>query len=389
MSLKQTLIIFFLATFFQAGTYGLTFLLPPLFEGFGGEESDVGNVLGLTAASTIITVILLGQISKLFGRIKTVALACFLIAVSLYLFSIATATDGLLFCAGILLGAGWGVFYVKTPIILTGLITRDQRIRMFTLLSVFIMAGFGLSPPAAAVFQEFGLDLKNTFQIFSILSLISSGLFFFLIPSIDKHSKDIAVAKTTVNLTELTEVFRSRAIRTILMVGMGASVFAAVTNFQTVYAAERGLDYSIYFVVYTATVVIFRVIFAEFVGGRAPFGVIAFLLAVMTLSILVLLYPVSNNHIYILGALLFGIGYGVSYPIVKAMAANDAKPDLLDVTLQIFGLSYFLGVFGFPLASGWIITLVGIKTLFIFAGLLAAIEFSFALHRYVIDRKNI
>jgi MFS family permease len=386
MSLKQTLIIFFLATFLQAGTYGLTFLLPPLFQGFGGRESDVGNVLGLTAFITIVTVIFLGQISSLFGHIRTVALACFLISISLFLFSISGSVGWLLFCAGILLGAGWGVFYVMTPIILTGLIEADQRIRMFTLLSVFIMAGFGLSPPASAVFQNFGVDLKNTFLIFSALSFISGILFYLLKPSIDSLSKEVTPSKTTVNLAELGQVFRSRAVRTILMVGIGASVFAAVTNFQTVYADERSLDYSIYFVVYTATVIIFRIIFAEFAGGKSPFGVIALLLAVMTLSILVLLYPTSNNYIYILGAFLFGIGYGVSYPIIKAMAANDSRPELLNVTLQIFGLSYFLGVFGFPLAAGWIITLSGIKTLFIIAALLAALEFSFALHRYLGDK---
>ena len=38
------------------------------------------------------------------------------------------------------------MFYLLTPVVLTQIITSDERVRYFTLLSVFIMAGFGLSP---------------------------------------------------------------------------------------------------------------------------------------------------------------------------------------------------------------------------------------------------
>jgi MFS family permease len=136
------------------------------------------------------------------------------------------------------------------------------------------------------------------------------------------------------------------------MVWLGASVFAAVANFQTVYAGLRGLDYSWYFLAYTITVVICRMVLAEFIGGWAPYGVIAALLAVMTASILLLLVLGYSSALYVLAAVLFGIGYGVSYPIVKAMGANDATPEIMSQTLQIFGVAYFIGVFGFPFIAG-------------------------------------
>lgn len=67
MNLRQTLLLFFSATFLQAGSYGLVFLLPPLFEKFGGVEKDVGTVLGFTAISTLLTIVFLGHITAIFG----------------------------------------------------------------------------------------------------------------------------------------------------------------------------------------------------------------------------------------------------------------------------------------------------------------------------------
>ena len=49
--MKRPLLIalFFGATFLQAGPYGLTFVLPPLFASFDGSAVNFGNMLALTA----------------------------------------------------------------------------------------------------------------------------------------------------------------------------------------------------------------------------------------------------------------------------------------------------------------------------------------------------
>lgn len=52
-------------------------------------------------------------------------------------------------------------------------------------------------------------------------------------------------------------------------------------------------------------------------------------------------------------------------PVVNAMAANEAEQDVMVQTMQIFGISYFLGVFAFPLIAGILITEIGILSLMI------------------------
>ena len=79
-------------------------------------------------------------------------------------------------------------------------------------------------------------------------------------------------------------------------------------------------------------------------------------------------------------AVLFGLGYGVSYPILVAMAANDAQEDLGPQTLQLFALTYFVGIFGFPFIAGWIIVEIGTTPLLVLVAVIAAFEASMALN---------
>lgn len=86
MSRTLTFVLFFTATFMQAGAYGLTFMMPRLFESFGASEKVVGTMLMVTMVVTVITVYLSGYLSDLFGRLRTLGAACLAIAVSLYLY---------------------------------------------------------------------------------------------------------------------------------------------------------------------------------------------------------------------------------------------------------------------------------------------------------------
>jgi MFS family permease len=148
MTRRTLFIAYYLAIFLQAGTYGLTFLLPPLFATFGGTETDVGFVLGITAISTIITIRWLGG----------------------------------------LLGVGWGLYYVLTLVVLTQLIVADERVRAFTLLSLFVMAGFGLSPVLGGSLVKLGYGIEFAFILLGLLCLISGGIFWILKSAVATHS---------------------------------------------------------------------------------------------------------------------------------------------------------------------------------------------------------
>ena len=384
MSRFITFAMYFLAIFLQAGAYGLTFMLPRLFADFGSGEKVVEAMLFATAISTIVTVYFSGHISDKVGRVRALGIACMAIAVSLFLYGYVSSVGIGLLVASVLLGFGWGLTYSLGPIVLTRLVSAEERVRFFTLLSIFVMAGFGLSPVFASGLEGFGYPVQVAFYLTSGLCLISAVLFFILINPIKVHALNPAPEHSSrITLSALRQVLKSRALLPVIMVCMGASVFAGLNNFQTVFADDRGLNYATFFFVYTLTVVFFRLVLVKFRGGNNPYKTIALLQYVMAASVVLFIFSGDSIPLYITVAILFGLGYGASYPILVAMAANDAEEHLRPQTLQIFALTYFIGIFGFPLLVGWGIVEFGYTAVLVFVAVLAIIEATMALRRAI------
>ena len=374
--------LYFAAIFLQAGAYGLTFLLPRLFDSFGANEKVVGAMLMVTAMSTLVTVYFSGHLSDIFGRLRTLGAACIAISIALFLYGFVDTVGAGLVIASLLLGFGWGLTYSLGPIVLTRLVRADERVRYFTLLSVFVMAGFGLAPVLASLFEGWGYPVRFAFYVTATMCVLSAALFFLL----DGPIKAQAInprpeAPSRITIAALTGVLKSRAVLPVIMVGLGGSIFAGLNNFQTVFADARGLDYGSFFLTYTITVVVFRLVLARFKGGGNPYLTIALLQYIMCLSIVIFIFSGASLPLYLLVAVLFGVGYGVSYPILVAMTANDARDDLSAQTLQVFALTYFVGIFGFPLVAGWMIVEIGSRPLLALIAALAVIEATMALRR--------
>lgn len=376
--------LFYLAVFLQAGAYGLTFMLPRLFAGFGADERVVGVMLLLTTLSTLVTVYGAGHLSDWFGRMRCLGGACLAIALALACYGLAQGVGAVLVLGSLALGAGWALTYSLAPIVVTRLVGPEDRVRYFAILSVAVMAGFGLSPVMAAVMERAGFTVRDAFFVTAVLCALAGVIFFALNGAVRHHALAAGgEERSRLTMAGVARILRTPARLPVIMVCIGASVFAGMNNFQTVFADARGLDYAGYFLTYTITVVLFRVLLARFKGGRSPWLTIAALQYVMFGSVGLFLVSGSDPLLYLLVAVLFGIGYGVSYPILAAMAANEAEADLLPQTLQLFALTYFIGIFGFPLVAGWLIVVVGAPALLTLVMVLAGMEASMALARWV------
>ena len=387
MSRLPMFVLFYTATFLQAGAYGLTFMLPRLFATFGANEKVVGIMLFVTTLSTLLAVYFSGHLADRFGRVATLGGACFAIAAALAAFGASENVGALLIAASVLLGVGWGLTYSLSPIVLTRLVPSEERVRHFALIAVALMAGFGLAPVAASVLEGAGRTVNDAFYLTAVLCALAGAIFFLLVVPVRTHSLSSGPeARSSLSWAGVQGIISSRARLSVIMVCIGASVFAGMSNFQTVFADERGLHYAGYFLTYTLTVVAFRVVLAGFKGGNNPYMTIAVLQYVMLASVVLFVFAGGNSSLYLVVAFLFGIGYGVSYPILAAMAANDADEDLVAQTLQLFALSYFIGIFGFPLIAGWLIVELGSTSLLVLTAVLAGIEATMALLRALSNR---
>ena len=386
------LFLFCIAVFLISTVYGMTFLLPDLFAQIGADVQYVGEMLVITAATTIAVVYYSGHLSDYFGRLKVLGMAGLSVAIALGFFGTATETGWMNVVASACLGVGWGAVYALGPVVLTKITKSEERVRLFSLYSVFLMAGFGMAPVVSAWLLDAGYELQSVFILFAVLCVVGAVIYFILILPI--HDLTVANAQSehqehsSLSFSSIVLIMRTKAALPVVMVFLGASVFAGMSNFQTVFASEQGLDYADYFLYYTVATIVCRIFFAGYKGGKSPYLVIALLQYVMAGSVLLFMYVNGNQITYIVVAVLFAVGYGASYPILAAMAANDAQASLAAQTLQLFSLSYFVGIFGFPYVASWFLVEVNVYALLVVVLSMAFIEATLAMRRSLGDNKQ-
>jgi MFS family permease len=85
----------------------------------------------------------------------------------------------------------------------------------------------------------------------------------------------------------------------------------------------------------------------------------------------VAMFAVSFHPAFqIMSAILTGLGYGLVYSVIQTWAVNNTAQDYRHAALTWFVLSYFVGIFGFPVVGGWVLVHLG-REVFL-GGLLAA-----------------
>ena len=251
------------------------------------------------------------------------------------------------------------------------------------------MAGFGLSQVLAAFLEVAGQTVVAAFMVTSALFFFAAIMFFCLAKPIKNHIvRARSPEQSKITLASIRAIWRSPAWRPVTMVFIGANVFAGVSNFQTVYADESGLNYADYFLIYTVTVVIFRLVLARFSARKNPYFTMALLQYVVCGSVVLFCFITGDQCLYWLFAVLFGIGYGVSYPILVTMTARDTSGGLVVQTLQLFAFPYFAGIFGFTLVAGWIIVDFGSISLLLLLAGIAAVEASMVLARLIVRMRH-
>ncbi|NWB96256.1 MFS transporter [Pseudomonas gingeri] len=372
---------FCMASFLLSVAYGSTFLLALLVKSFGGNEHDAGQVIATAMLSTLAAVIGSGHMMNRWGAARCVAFAAGCLACASLGFALVQGMGfGLLLC-GLVLGLGWGIFYTLGPIMVAAMIEPARRTHSFALLSGSMLTGIGSGPIAGKLAGYFGLPIQTAFFCAAATAILG-GLYFWRLGTRDeagganRHVIKISAASAV-------QVLRSKALFSILMVGLGGAIFGGLGSFQTSYAASLGLDYSLFFLCFMGAAIACRLLIAGWVVKRNPFAASCVLSTLMLLAVLGFGQWVHDSLSYGVMAALLGVGYGLNYSVINGLAANEAPPGLTAQSLLLFSLAYFLGVFGFPFVAGKLIVEGGVHGMLLSIGLIAALVWVISTGRWL------
>ena len=358
-----------------AAGYGATFMLTRHFIAFGGSEIDTGTVLAIAVAGTFLSLPITGAFATSFRPARCAAVGVGFVALAFALIALSDSADALGFAGGFALGCGWGAFYLAAPMALSRLVDDTVRAYWFLRFGAFQMAGIGLSPVFGEVMvTRLGMTTQSYFLVISA----SCCLACLLLLAFHWRTRNIGSSGTQADaswLRAIRAVLRSPSRTPIFMVALGAAAFGGAMTFQSSIVRGTALSPSLYFSVYTVTVVVARWLLAGSVNRLPPRISIPALISAMVIG-LCLLFGAGEGLIasaaYYGSAALFGLGYGLAYPLIQARAVNDVGDRALqNAALTWFVIFYFAGLFGFPFLGGWIVVSFGVKALIsgiIFAG---------------------
>ncbi|QKZ04249.1 MFS transporter [Pseudomonas eucalypticola] len=376
--------LFCLASYLLSMSYGMTFLLAMMLKAHGGSESDAGTVISVAMISTFVAVIFSGHLTDLIGASKAIAGGAILLAVACTGFACVTSFGTALLAFGLVLGFGWGIFYPLGPIIVAMIIEPTRRVKYFALLSGSMMSGIGTGPLVGRAAMAAGYAVESAFMVAAAASLLGGVLFFLIAPRIKRQQAILGpVSVCRITAQAAGSVLRSKAVFAIIMVGLGGAIFGGLSSFQTSYAALHHLDYSLFFLGFMCAAISCRLLIAGMITQRDPYLMSCVLTALMVISVLMSMYSINSPATYLLAAVLLGVGYGLTYSVINGLAANEAPAGKTAQSLLLFSLSYFIGVFGFPLLAGKIIVSDGMQALLSTILFVALANWSITLARLI------
>ncbi|WP_426809050.1 MFS transporter [Pseudomonas sp. WOUb67] len=386
---KPLFSLFCFASYLLSLSYGSTFLLALLVGAHGGNEQDAGHVISAAMLSTFAAVLVSGHLSDRLGAARSIALCGLALVIANLGFAVSASHQHLLMMFGLLLGVGWGVFYTLGPIIVAMIVPPAQRSRYFALLSGSMMSGIGSAPLVGRLASQLGLPVTATFYVAALASLIGVALFWRMAKPLGQLPERFSAAVSRLSWQATQKVLGSRALFPILMVGLGGAIFGGLSSFQTSYAHEKALDYSLFFVGFMSAAIAGRMFVAGLVVRRDPYRMSCLLSGLIVVSLLMFKFVVAGSLGYILAAIVLGVGYGLTYSVINGLAANEAPEGTTTQSLLLFSLSYFVGVFGFPFLAGKIIIDNGLSMMLLILLGISLLNWSITLGRLVWRKANV
>ncbi|MEG3131822.1 MFS transporter [Pantoea cypripedii] len=369
---STSLLFILLGTLFTAGGYGGTFLISAWFRAQGGSDIDTGNALSMALVGTLMGVPLVGWCAGRIDAARLAAVAALVLAAGYVLLGNLPGLnpDYLPRVATLLMGLGWGMFYLAAPLALSERLTDAERGSGFTLFSAFQMTGICGSPVLLGAGMVYaGLSLQTTFLCVAAMGGVACLLLLIFGSREPRPGAERALRPW---MRKLPALVAGAALRPVMMVGLGGAVFSGMMAFQVSLTAGTHASAGTFFTVHAVTAVVARLLLVRRLPGWPRLPLMVGLLGCLIAGLICLLGLAIHPAFQIAAGMLTGAGYGLLYPVIQTWAVNDSAPADRHAALTWFVVSYFVGIFGFPVFGGWLLVTAG-KNAFVWSLVLLAL----------------
>jgi MFS family permease len=356
------------------------YLLPilPLFitEVFAGDKGQVGYVFGIFAFAGVITRPVAGYLLDVIGRkpIAWISITCLFLAMLSYNWITSLLLLLILRCIH---GVCWGVSTTSLATLVTDSIPLKQRGEGIGYYGLSISVAMFIGPILGLdILRDFGYSIS--FSLGAGLAAIALLCLFGLkrqevcpVPN-EKHKG----------------ILEKRVFSYALIVFFLSLLYSGILSFIVLFAKEISIENSeVYFLVNALTLLVSRPYAGRILDKSGPVKImcIGFLALFATF---ICLFFAESYLLFILSALLLGIGFGIIHSAAITLAINKVDASRRGVVngtiLTAFDLGFGIGSMLLGILSNY----AGLKIMYLTSGFMVLIPFSIFYITHMIKNKE-
>jgi MFS family permease len=374
-----------------SAAFGMVLLLPLYVQKLGGDEANFGIIMASATATAALAIGLVIRYPEALRANVVLALAVLFYGLGAAGAALVQESWLPLVGIGLLLGTAWAVVYAASPMVMSEMVTDSERATYFGYLTGTQQLGIGVGPVVAGFLAEGDLGFRGTFLVAGVLCALAASLILAvgtLVPDTRKKVSGPDAGSTPSFAVAMGRILRSDSVFWLVMILLFACLFTTLTSFQTTFARAQGLDFSVFYLSYTAAVILSRFGIATFVARYDTRLVIAVSVSLMALSVASFLFLDSSAIYYGLASASVGIGYGLALPAAQAQVVNVSEESVRPRVLPLAGLLFETMILAFPLLAGWVISGFGYGAVFVLLVSLSLVQAGLSWERYAAARRS-
>ncbi|NRF91806.1 MFS transporter [Paenibacillus frigoriresistens] len=294
--------------------------IPSHVSQLGGNDVQVGLVIGIFTISSLLTRPFAGRALDLFGRKHVLLVGLAICALTIAGYSYMAAVT-LILAARFVHGIGWGMSTTSLGTVIADIIPSERRgegMGYYGLSNTFAMA----LAPLTGLWLMHSYGFPRVLLISTLLALLSlfSSLFI-------TYTKPLPVEKSAIRPNLMDRLWERTALLPSVLLLFTAICYGGIVTFITLFGHEAGIsNVGWFFLCNASMVLIVRPITGMLFDRKGPEWV---LLpgALFTLAGLLLLSYAHSEASLAAAAICYGIGFGSLQPALQAWTIARAAPN--------------------------------------------------------------
>lgn len=325
-----------LSNFFFFCNFSAFFLLPVFIKNLGGEESQIGYVMGSFGITSLLCIPFVSTFADRGGRKIFMAAGAFMMAAASLCFIFVKDFGYAVFALRLIQGAGFASFFTSAATMVSDMAEKDrvaERLGVFGAFTIFSYA-------AGASAGEWIMKIWGSDGLFIYASCFGFASLAFSLPVRERVP---ARKRGEDRFGEFFGLFVSRQYGFVLFTNLTlACGLGSLLNFFAVFASERGFAASRFFLTYAATVIAVRLFTSKIADKAGRKRIASPALLIVAVSLL-LLSQTGSEAQAVLFCFLFSAGYGILYPALGAMITDRAETGTAKA-MGAFNSSFSIGI---------------------------------------------